>query len=252
MTSEIINKKQNYQISHSIVWIIYLIAYLALGLLPAVKYSIPYIIAGSFAMLPMAIVSLKHKNYRMILIALATFGFFHGLLTYVTGNGVITELINEPVRYIRYFVPCLLFYIVSKMERKKQIVVWIIASVLIGFVIIKTLIALESDPMIARTLARGVSDSDLMVYRMDNIGGFGNCYAVCITFGLWVYLMFNSKLWMRIVSVIMLVFIFYFTIQAQYMIMLLLCVLAFIAVVVLCAETHMTNSYLSGKIPPKF
>lgn len=243
MTSEITHKKENSQISYPVIWVIYLIAYLALGLLPAVKYSVPYIIAGLFTMLPMAIISLKRIDYRLIFVFLVGLGFIQGLVTYISGNGVITELINEPIRNVRFFVPCVLFDIVSKMNRKKQLTLWIIASALMGFVIIKTLIAVEIDPMIARVLAQGALDEELMEYRMDNIGGFGNCYAVCITFGMWAYFMFNSKLWMRITSIVMLIFLFYFTVQVQYMSMLLLCIAAFLAVVLICAKKPLTKIF---------
>ena len=241
MVSEFSNQQSKYKISNPVLWIIYLIAYLSMELLPSVKYSVPYIIAGLFAMLPMAIISMRRIEYRIILCILVVLGFVQGLITFITGNGAVTELINEPIRSVRFFVPCVLFEIVSKMGRKKQLIVWSVCSFIIGFVIIKTLIAVSTNPMIARILAQGALDDELMAYRRDNIGGFGFCYAACLTFGMWAFLMLKTKLWMRVVSIGMMIFLVSFALQVQYMTMLLLCIAAFLFTILFCAKKPTTK-----------
>lgn len=87
-------------------WAIYILIYLPLCLLPAIKYSIPYVIAGVFSMLPLIIVSLNNMRYRTILVLLVALGIIQATFVVLHGNAPVTEIINEPIRSVRYFVSC--------------------------------------------------------------------------------------------------------------------------------------------------
>lgn len=223
-------------------WAIYILIYLPLCLLPAIKYSIPYVIAGVFSMLPLIIVSLNNMRYRTILVLLVALGIIQATFVVLHGNAPVTEIFNEPIRSVRYFVPCVLLDKVFDFGKKGQRFVWLFATALIVFVIVQTLSALENDPMVARILAQGsIEDEELMNYRFQNVGGFGNCYSLCLTFVVWVYFMFHSSKVMRLISVAVAVFILYFTLQVQYMTMFLLCIVALLLVALYCSKNLYTR-----------
>lgn len=213
-------------------WAIYLLMYLPLCLLPAVKYSVPYAIAGVFSMLPLLFVSLKNIQYRTILVFLVVFGMIQAVVVVLLGNAPVSEIVNEPIRSVRYFVPCVLLDRVFEFSKKGQKMIWFFTTALIVFVIFQTISALQNDPMVARILAQGsIEDEELMNYRYQNVGGFGNCYAICLTFAMWGYLMLHSSKTMKIISCASMIFILYFSIQVQYMTMFLLCIVAFLIVI---------------------
>ena len=218
-------------------WFIYLLFYLPLCLLPAVKYSVPYVIAGSFAMLPLIIVTLSNTRYRTIFILLVALGALQGAIVALLGNAPMTEVVNEPIRSIRYFVPCVLLEKVFDLDKNKQKAIWIFTTLLIAVVIVRTLYALENDPMVARLLAQGtIEDETLMSYRFQNVGGFGNCYSLALTVAVWAYFMFKQSKTIKILSTAVTIFIMYFALKVQYMTMLLLCIAAFLIVFLYCSK----------------
>ncbi len=226
-------------------WAIYLLLYLPLCLLPAIKYSVPYAIAGSFTMIPFAIVALNNLRYRKILIFLVALGMLQATVVLLLNNAPITEIVNEPIRSVRYFVPCILLEKVFQFGKRGQKIMWLFTTALIAFVIFQTLYALQKDPAIARLLAQGtLEDEMLMSYRFQNVGGFGNCYALCLTFATWVYLMFHSSKFMKLVFAAVAIFVLYFTIRVQYMTMFLLCLVAFLLVIIYSSKNFFTR--LSG------
>ena len=225
-------------------WFVYLLAYLPLCLLPAIKYSIPYAVAGVFTMLPLFIVAVNNGRYRKILFLLILLGIVQGSIMAALGNAPLTEIINEPIRSIRYFVPCVLLDKVFDFSKRKQVTIWLFTTALIVFVTIKTLGALETDPLIARILAQGsIENEEVMSYRFQNVGGFGNCYALCLTFAMWVYFMFHSSKFMKIISTVIAIFVLYFTLQVQYMTMLLLCIVALLLVFLCCSKSIYTKLF---------
>lgn len=221
---------------NTMVLMVYLIAYFLLGLLPSVKYSVPYVIAGLFTLIPMFIVSIENPRNCKLFVFLVVAGIVQGTIAFLTGNAAITEMINEPIRSVRYFIPCILLTWTVNMSHKNQKLIWGVVTAILIAVAINTLAAVETNPMIARILANGSRDSELMEYRMQNIGGFEFCYAVCLLFSMCVYIAMQANGRVKFVSIVAVLFIAYFTIQVQYMTMLLLCIAAFIFVVMYCAK----------------
>lgn len=167
---------------------VYTTIFLSLVLLPKVKYSIPYIWNAGFCLLPVLIYVLKDKVNLYKIIVMVAVGILSGTLMWVQGNTVISDIINEPIRAVRYFVPCILLILINEAGRKQQIYVWCVASIILIYIGGLTLRELALNPMIARILANGSSDAELNQYRMMNIGGFGVSYGIGLTFPLWVSL----------------------------------------------------------------
>ena len=139
--------------------VLYLIAYLLLTMLPMIKYSVPYLLAGTFCLLPLLAAGWRNSKYGAVLLVLFFWGALQGLVAYLTGNAAVTELINEPVRAMRYFVPCVLYEMLANKPRRQQRLIWLFSSVLILFVLFSTLTAVTENPMIARLLAGSVTQT---------------------------------------------------------------------------------------------
>ena len=193
MKLRISEKRSVNQMFNTTLLMVYLMAYFLLGLLPFIKYSVPYVLAGTFTLIPAFMVCVERTPYGRTIIYMGLAGLMYGLLSYLLGNAIFTDIANEPIRTIRYFVPCILLIWTLTLPRNNQIFIWYWITAILLFVVINTLIALEIDPMIARILASGSRDSELMAYRLRNIGGFEFCYAVCLLYSLSVYLSIRTK-----------------------------------------------------------
>lgn len=217
--------------------VLYLIAYLLLTLLPMVKYSVPYLVAGVFCLLPLLAAGWRNSKYGAVLLVLFVWGALQGTVAYLTGNAAVTELINEPVRAMRYFVPCVLYEMLANKPRRQQRLIWCFASAVMLFVLFSTLTAVTENPMIARLLAGSVTQTqNLNVFRMQNVGGFEFCYAVGFTAPVWIYLLLRGRWPVRIACAAALLLVLYFAFQVQYMTLLLLALLSVALTVLLCAD----------------
>ena len=223
------------------VLLVYLTAYFLLGLLPRIKYSVPYVFAGVFTMIPAFMVCIGKTPFIKPILFMGFASVIQALLAYLLGNAIMTDIFNVPIRTIRYFVPCILLAWTINLTPKKQMFIWGLITTLLLFVAINTLLAVEINPMVARLLASGSRDKELMAYRMQNIGGFEFCYAVCLLYGLCVYLSIRTTGIVKVVGIVAVVFITYFTIQVQYMTMLLLCIAAFVFVVMFSAKKNVSK-----------
>ncbi|MBQ8620798.1 MAG: hypothetical protein IJ422_00610 [Oscillospiraceae bacterium] len=236
---------------------VYIIVFMIVHILPTLKYNIPYIVMGLFALLPVVIMCVENAVMCRVLVIVAFAGLIKGILAATLGNAPMAEVVNEPIRGLRYFVPCLLLIWTLDMPRGYRQVIWWIITGLLLVIAVRTLIAVEINPMIARELASGEASSELIGYRNQNIGGFEFCYAVCILFAMCMYLAMKAKKAVRIMAIAAVIFIAYFTIQVQYMTMLLLCIAAFILVVVHCAQNRASkvlavffSAFLLFALPP--
>ena len=203
----------------------YCMGYTVLSLLPAVKYSVSYVIAGSFCLVPVVLSFLKFPKLRTDIFIIAVLGIVCGLLTWLLDNGGIKETVNTAINFLRFFMPCLLLYSISKASTVSKWIVWIFAAIIMIYISYKTVSAIDTDDMIARLLANGGVDEELTEYRMDNIGGFGFCYAVGLTFPLWVSTLIDTKTrWVKIFAAVLIIITFIFVLKVQYMILLIMCI----------------------------
>ena len=88
-------------ISKSAIWVFYTICYVVIDCLPVVKYSVPYVVAGLFSLIPLIIVAFYDQKYCKLLVMFCILGFIHGFLYFVNGYATWTEIINEPIRCIQ-------------------------------------------------------------------------------------------------------------------------------------------------------
>lgn len=204
---------------------LYCVGYLILTLLPMAKYSVSYIISGTYCLVPVALVFLKFPEWRTNIFVIGATGLFCGIIVYLLENGGLSEVVNIPINFLRFFMPCLLFFVLSRVPAVYKWVVWIIAAVIMIFVTVKTLDAIDTNDMIARLLAQGDTGEKITTFRMENIGGFGFCYAVGLTFPLWISTIIDTKnKWVKGFAIVLAILTFWFVLKVQYMILLIMCV----------------------------
>lgn len=213
---------------------LFCMGYTVLSLLPAVKYSVSYVIAGSFCLIPVALSFLKFPKLRTDIFIIAVLGIVCGLLTWLLDNGGLKETANIAINSLRFFMPCLLFFVLSRVPAVYKWVVWIIAAVIMIFVTVKTLDAIDTNDMIARLLAQGDTGERITTFRMENIGGFGFCYAVGLTFPLWISTIIDTKnKWVKGFAIVLAILTFWFVLKVQYMILLIMCVFTVLLAIIL-------------------
>lgn len=226
-------QKSLSSITDEILFCLYTIGYLILTLLPAIKYSVPYIFAGTYCLVPIAMYYLRFPEFRDTITFITLAGLICGLLTYLLDNGGANSIVNIPIDYLRYFLPCILFVNSFKVSDLSRKIIWTVAAIIMIFVTIKTSNALNDDPMIARILAIGDLEKKYADYRMQNVAGFGFCYAVGFIFPLCVSTVTEtSNKIIKTLAVISAISIFLFVLKTQYMILLLLCVFTVILSVI--------------------
>ena len=160
---------------------VYIVAIVALLVLPMLKYNVKYILVILFTVPFVAVYMLKKRKSAIVF-----FGFLLTLVSFFIFNFLvntplnINASINMSILLYMCFIPFFIFdYLVNSDS------VWEIRLVIIGtvaifvFVMIMTSIAFIDDPTIARSLASGRTDDEYInSMRMQNVGGFGFSYAV--------------------------------------------------------------------------
>ena len=206
--------------------------YIIISILPVLKYSVPYVVSGSVCLLYALFVFIKYEKYRLTIIFLVFLGVITGLVLFLNGSQAITGIINEPIRVIRCIIPCFILADVIKTNKNFKIFLWVFLTAIILYIAINTLVELAHNSMAARLLASGDTNEELTQYRMKNVAGFEFSYAIGLSFPVWVILFSKSKnLFLKIVSLVFAVFIAYYVVSAQYMILFLMCVVSLLVVI---------------------
>ena len=160
---------------------VYILAIIALLVLPMLKYSVNYVPIILFT-LPFVFVYLMQKNKSTItflcLVIMLALLFVFSFLINAPLN--INAAMNMSIILYLCFVPFLLFDYLSNTKSKWEVQLVLIGIICIyAFIIIMTSRAFIDDPVIARRLAIGSADDEYINdMRMKNIGGFGFSYAV--------------------------------------------------------------------------
>lgn len=195
-------------------------------ILPSIKYSIPYI--------PLAILLLTGylfcvDGWKMckvpeacIFVCALVLGVMYVCVVY---PGNTTEAANEIVRALRCCAPAMLYIVLDRFHCKKGMkLIFLVLTILLGFVAVKTFLGVLMYPGLARDLAGGLSlDSHIASYRFMNIGGYEFCYAFgfMALFATGVFLL-KGKIIYSVISVVILVFSIAFMFQVEYVTLLLL------------------------------
>lgn len=212
--------------------IFYTVVYIIISILPILKYSVPYAVAGSFSLFYALFVFIKYEKYRLTIIFLVFLGVITGLLLFLNGTQTVTGLINEPIRVLRCIIPCFILADLIKTNKNFKIFLWIFMTALILYIAINTLVEVAENNMVARLLANGDTTEELTQYRMKNIAGFEFSYAIGLSFPVWVILFSKSKnLFLKILSLVLAAFVAYYVVAAQYMILFLLCVISLLVII---------------------
>lgn len=221
-------------------WIaaVYFAATIVLYILPYTKFKLPYIFMGLVMLVSIPFLMLENKEkIRYLLILLIVSALFAFRCVFYPDYR-IADAINEGIRNIRFFLPAFWgAYVLQKMDKKQSAVVLIVFSLLVVYMFINTLVALEKDPEIARLLARSVENSseELNAYRLANVGGFGFSYmmgmvALCL---LWLFFI-KKNWWIKIGSLILYLAIIYYAFQSQYTTLILLTLIGSIVLLFVC------------------
>ena len=224
----------NFRFNFESVFVLYAGLTMAVYILPSLKITVPYICAAliMLAFLPIAVIKMQcHMNYY-VLLAVTT--LVSSAFYFVNGVYGSVDTINEIIRSLRFFLPIIwtayAFRFCSAKQRRNILIIF---AVIMLFILINTIHALERDAWIARILAQDKSTdtAEIRAYRMGNVGGFEFSYMVgvvvlCFT---WAALKCrNVKA--RILCIAGAAACFYYIIQTMYMTLLLL---TFVGVILL-------------------
>ena len=218
--------------------LLYCLTMICCYILPALKYSIPYMALG--ALLLLTYVMCVHNSridvnpYFFIILAACVLGTCSFL---VTQPGNLTEAINEIIRALRFLAPAILYLFLNGNGKTSYTYMKIISTTSVAlflYITIQTLIAIEVNPMIARILAYGLGISDEMAaYRHQNVGGFEFSYSVGFMTVILLYMTMSQRMrWKKVLWGMLLSLNILFVIRVQYMTLLIL-TMAFLVILLL-------------------
>ena len=164
------------------LFVLYSIITIAIYTLPATKFLLPYIPTAIVMLISLPLLMLIGEKYSYHATLSLIASVFLMLIIYIVGMTPI-DSINEAVRNIRFFIPVMWgLYGLEFCDRKKCGWILFFTGAILSYILFNTLIALETDPWIARKLAQGVvsSSAELNSYRLNNIGGFEFSYMMGI------------------------------------------------------------------------
>lgn len=225
------------QMNSGTVFAGYVALILAVYILPAVKLTVPYIIAAMLMLifLPIAMMKMNRNFYYFVLLIGTTgFVFFLDLVNGIYGN---VDAINEAISNFCFFLPAALaIFALRFCTPKQQRIVLIIFAIISVLMLSKTMSALEQNSWITRILAQDkTSDSsEIRAYRMDNVGGFEFSYMIgvvtlCLT---WAAIRSN-KIIIKILCLAGTVICFNYIIQTMYTTLLILTAIGIILLLVI-------------------
>jgi len=236
-----LNTKDELNISIS-PFIIYLLITILIYILPSMKIQIPYLISGSLMLLTVVIFLFKTHNLDDYIFFILLSSFVLMIINWITGAYSFVESINQAIRNIRFFIPCLwTVYCIKYCSLKKGKVLLIIFLCVYFMILTKTLDALNSDQWITRILAKSSTEDtpEIRAYRLQNIGGFEFSYMTGIIALLFFYGAISfEKIWSKILSLSLFASCFYFIIKTMYTTLLILTSIGILLMVLFKSKSH--------------
>lgn len=195
--------------------------------MPCFKYAIPYTVQG-LLLLSSYIIFFYESNFqtRNLFISLACSLLLFIITIFFTYNGYWTEAINEIIRFYRFLAPGYLYLLLRHYtfsHKKLGLIILSIFSAIIFYTSTRTIIELNTNPMVARLLAAGIVADDLAIIRAANVAGYQLSYAIgfatiiCLAFALH----YKSK-YSKLTFTFAYLFLFYFVFRTQYTTLLIL------------------------------
>lgn len=220
------NFKQNFRFDRGSLFVLYTSLVMVCYILPVMKITIPYIFAALLMLvfLPISMIKMQNNWNYFIVLLIAT--FLSTAFYFINGIYGLSDTINEAIRYIRFFLPVIwTLYSLRFCSTKQRCHILIIFGIVMTFILIKTILALEINSWVARILAQDktTDTAEIRAYRMGNVGGFEFSYmmgivVICLT---WAALR-SEKVLTKIFCVVGAVIGFYYIIQTMYMTLLIL------------------------------
>lgn len=223
-----------------IIFSLYIVLVMAVYILPALKLTVPYILAAALMLLFLPIVLLKMKSvfaYLLLLLGTSACVLFVSLLTGIYGT---VDAINEFIRNLRFFLPAVFAVFAFRFcDSKRRNVILTAFAVMTGYMLLKTFDALQKDMWITRILAQDKATDTALIrsYRMANVGGFEFSYMIgIIILGLlWAFFHCKNKI-VKILCVVGVVIGYYYIIQTMYTTLLILISVGIMLMLILCVK----------------
>ncbi len=229
------SNRNNSKSWQNTIFLLYTFFVSLIYILPFFKYVVSYKIAAILMLIPLPFLSFFDNNafkFSVILLVFSAVSFIQNALL-----GMETvDAVNEAVRNIRFFLPALFGYaVLNRREEKRSKCVFLIAFLfVIGCILLKTSMALNKNPMIARILAqdKSTSSASINAYRLANIGGFEFSYMMGILALAFLELAYYvKKSILKIVYILLYIASFYYIIQTMYTTLLILAFLGSVLIV---------------------
>jgi len=220
-----IELKNQKNIKRGWLFAIYTIITMCVYILPALKIKVPYLLAGPLMLISLVIIAIKDdKMLRYASILLLISVYF--LLVNLIKNMSIADSLNDLIRNVRYFLPVMWgIYCLKNVGKKQQKTILICFLIISGFMLYKTLSALEKEPWIARMLAedQATSDAEVNQYRLENVGGYPFSYMIGAVLLIIFWISLSSKnFWIKLLCFATTILCYYYIIQTMYTTLLLL------------------------------
>lgn len=198
---------------------LYVIAIVALMVIPRLKYTFSYVHILAFSLPLIMIALLEGKTYRKVFainIILLGITFMCAYVFNYRGN--ISGVFNIVVSTYLYVLPLLICqYLIDINDKKLMKWISIAIGAMLCYMLVVTFGALAEEPKIARMLAYGTDDDPYInYYRMRNVGGFGFCYALCMLSPYLTSMVDKVKKKQRTIVLIALLILLVFSVYSQY------------------------------------
>lgn len=225
MTQQLVKKKDNKALGISF-FVIYIALNFLVYMMPALKLTVPYVMAGSLMLISLPFVMIKNKKWMIYGIYLCVVSMLFMFSNMLIGMMGTADAVNDVIRNIRYFLPALwALYSLKYCNEKNKKNIFIVFLIITAFITFKTVQALQENIWIARLLAQDQSTSSAEIngYRLQNVGGYPFSYmmgVVTIVFS-WMTIKFKN-VFMKFLSFAGTIICFYYIIQTMYTTLLLL------------------------------
>lgn len=221
-----INNNSELKTIQGNIFVIYTILNLMIYILPSLKILVPYLIAAGIMLIFLPFVFFKMQRYTSYYILIFFAAFFVSLVNVINGLYTSYDFMNEIIRTLRFFMPVIwTLFALRFCSSKQQNIILLAFAVITVFILIKTILALETDAWIARILAQSKTSDNAQIrsYRMDNVGGFEFSYmigivVICLT---WAALK-CKRILIKVICIASAFFCYYYIIQTMYTTLLLL------------------------------
>ena len=100
-----INHKQKFRLDSGSVFVLYSSLIMGCYILPALKITIPYIFAALLMLIFLPIAMIKMQNNMNFCLVLFAATFLSAVFYFINGIYGPSDMVNEAIRYIRFFLP---------------------------------------------------------------------------------------------------------------------------------------------------